>query len=107
MTYAEEGATNPLQYFYAVNNTLVNDGSNGTFFRLTGSPVSAVVNNLMVGTGTAYSWTIKQDHNLLLDGCSMVDRAHYDYHLKASSGAIDAGRDPGFSGYHFNLTPSR
>lgn len=61
----------------------------------------------MVGTGTAYSWTIKQDHNLLLDGCSMVDRAHYDYHLKASSGAIDAGRDPGFSGYHFNLTPTR
>ena len=52
VTYAAEGAVNPVQQFYAVNNTIVNDASSGTFINLYGAPTARVQNNLFVGLGT-------------------------------------------------------
>jgi hypothetical protein len=107
VTYAEEGATNPKQELYLVNNTLVNDHSSGsdTFLRLQGTPAGITTNNLFIGSGTPVSGTISADHNLQDLVGLIISRTGYDYHLTAGSLAINAGRDPG-SANGINLTPA-
>ena len=96
ITYAEEGATNPTQEIYLVNNTIANDRlQGGTFIRVAGLPAGFAVNNLLVGGGTDISGTLAADHNLQPSENPLVDRASYNYHLVAGSEAVDAGRDPG------------
>jgi hypothetical protein len=106
VAYNEEHSENSSQqYFYAANNTLVNDAANGTFFWLKGSPVSKVVNNLLVGPGTADNGAITQTNNLPMDGSFLVDRAHFDYHLQANAPAINTGINPGVSDFSVILAP--
>ena len=96
ITYAEEGASNPAQALWLVNNTLVNDRpAGGTFIRVAGTPAGAAINNLFVGAGTTPSGALAASHNLTLPGGALVNQAGYDYHLTVSSPAINAGIDPG------------
>jgi hypothetical protein len=107
IAYAEEGGSNPIQHFYVVNNTIVNDRSAGTFISISGSaPATSalIVNNVFVGNGTQLSGTGVRTNNLVLDGTQLVNRANFDYHLVPGSSAIDAGIDPG-TGDGFSLTP--
>jgi hypothetical protein len=50
ITSGKERATNPVQEFYLVNNTIVNDRSSGTFVRVAGAvPTISLVNNIFGG----------------------------------------------------------
>jgi hypothetical protein len=105
IAYAEEGASNPLQEIYVVNNTIVNERSGGTFLWVAGTPTALAVNNLFVGSGTPISGTVTADHNLSLPASTLVSAATYNYHLATGSTAINGGRDPG-SGHGFSLSPA-
>jgi len=99
------GRTNDL---FAVNNTIVNDRSGGTFFYITGGTSEArLVNNILAGNASVLSGTASTSSNLVTDGDpGFVDRAAFDYHLNASAtGAIDAGADPG-TGAGYDLAPA-
>jgi len=104
LAFAEEGATNPSQDLYVVNNTFVNDRATGTFVRNSASTPAIVVNNIFVGDGTVLEGPGDTTGNLPTGDAGFVDRAGYDYHLAAGSPAIDAGIDPG-SGGGMSLTP--
>ncbi len=95
VTFAEEGATNPAQRFYMVNNTLVNNRSGGTYVRLAGTPTAAITNNLYLGAGTQLSGAATSSHNLTATSAWFVDAARFDLRLAAGAGAIDMGVDPG------------
>ena len=107
VSYAEEGATNPDQRLFVVNNTFVNDRTaGGGFIKVVGSVPAVVQNNLFIGTGTVYTGpgTGNLISNLATADAGFVDRAGFDYHLKAGSPAIDAGTAPATVD-GFNLTP--
>lgn len=95
VTFAEEGASNPTQRFYMVNNTLVNNRAGGTYVRLSGTPTAAITNNLYLGAGTQLSGAATSSHNLTAMSAWFVDAARFDFHLTAAAGAIDMGVDPG------------
>jgi MYXO-CTERM domain-containing protein len=95
VTFAEEGATNPTQRFYLVNNTLVNNRAGGTYVRLVGSASAVVTNNLFLGAGTQVSGTATSSHNLDAARGWFVDAARFDFRLTPGAGAIDMGVDPG------------
>jgi hypothetical protein len=98
MSYGAEGVTNPNSSVQIINNTFVNDRTNGgTFITLApGTPAARIMNNLFVGPGTIVNG-FKPDSsaNLITQSPGFVDRNAYDYRLSASSPAIDKGRDPG------------
>lgn len=106
LSYAEEGATNTIQEIYVVNNTFVNNRTNGgTFVRVAGTPTqSKLINNIFCGPGTLLSGTATQTTNLVSNTPGLVNAASYDYHLAAGSAAINAGTSPGTGG-GFDLTP--
>lgn len=105
VTYGEEGATNPDQHLYFINNTVVNDLDRGTFLTIAAGTTGAVVaNNLFIGPGTAVSGAATLSHNLSGDGSLVLNRAGYDYRLPVGSAAIDAGAGPG-TGSGADLTP--
>lgn len=111
LTYREEGPhpANPDTSLYIVNNTFANDRPGGaTFIAIAASnPTPAVIrNNIFYGPGV-----ITTQANAILEGNVITrdphfaDAANYDYHLRPSSPAIDAGVDPGdAAGY--SLAPS-
>ncbi|TCS36957.1 hypothetical protein EDC30_105179 [Paucimonas lemoignei] len=109
LTYGTEGATNPGQDLYVVNNTFINDYSSGGNFILVGSTVTTPVliqNNIFAGTGTMTNQTLatlKTNYQSLLP--AFVDRANYD--LRPASGApfINAGSAPGTSASGVSLVP--
>jgi hypothetical protein len=107
VAYASEGATNPKQELYLVNNTIVNDhsGSSDTFLSVQGSPVGFVTNNLFIGSGNPISGAISEDHNSHDLVGAIANRGGYDYHLIAGSPAINTGRDAG-SANGVTLAPS-
>lgn len=102
VSFAEEGASNPMQAIYLVNNTIVNDADRGTFVRVAGSPTFVSVNNLFVGPGTQYGGASPGDDRANIvsaDGAGLfIDRAGYDYRLADSASAIDGGAEPGEGG---------
>jgi hypothetical protein len=105
VTFAEEGASNPSQELYVVNNTIVNDLGRGTFVRVAGAPsASVLVNNVFWGGGTALNGTGTLTNNLAGVDPMLADEAGYDYHLLPGSPAIDAGTDPGI-GAGYDLAP--
>src|SRR5688572_7765377 len=95
VTYAAEGAVNPVQMFTAVNNTFVNDAASGTFINLYGSPSARVQNNLFVGPGTTVSGAAQVVTNVVTAAPGFANPSAYDYRLTAGSPAINAGSDPG------------
>jgi len=94
----EEGATNPDQHFFFINNTVVNDLASGTFVSLAAGTTALLENNIFHGAGTVTSlasatqttnWTDAQGDPML------ANPAAYDYHLQPGSPCIDTGTLPG------------
>jgi hypothetical protein len=111
ITSGEEGATNPVQEFYLINNTIVNDRNPGTFVRVNGNLSDVRLQNNLFAGRFAMQSTVLGGHsgqlitNLVANDPGFVDPAHFDYHLQAGSAAIDGGSDPGSSQDGVDLTP--
>jgi hypothetical protein len=105
LIYGEEGATNPSQTLYVVNNTFVNDRASGTFVELSGGTAARLQNNLFVGNGTTVSGgTVTQTTNRTTTAPNFVDIGAFDYRPTAATPGIDQGTAPGLGGT-FDLTP--
>jgi hypothetical protein len=105
LIYGEEGATNPSQTLYVVNNTFVNDRGSGTFVELSGGTTATLQNNLFVGGGTVLSGgAVTQVTNLTTSAPNFVNRTTFDYRPTATTPGIDQGTAPGLGG-SFALTP--
>lgn len=109
VAYAEEGASNPGQDLYVVNNTFLNDyGSGGTFVLVGGSVTTPVLlqNNIFAGVGTVTNQSVAIDKtNYRSAAPAFVDRANYDLHPAAGAAFINAGSQPGMSAAGLTLTP--
>lgn len=96
ISYGEEGLSNPGKDCYIVNNTIVNDHSKGTFINIAAGADSArVINNLFVGPGTNLNGVGVETTCMEGDSTDLVDMAHFNYLLRHSSDAVDAGSNPG------------
>jgi hypothetical protein len=109
VAYGEEGATNPGQDLYVVNNTFLNDyGSGGTFVMVKNVTKPILLqNNIFAGVGSMTNQTnatIKTNYAAALPG--FVDRAAYDLHPTANALVINAGSAPGNSASGIPLTPT-
>jgi hypothetical protein len=110
VAYGAEGLSNPSKTLYIVNNTFVNDRTQGsTFVEITGgSTVTATLqNNLLVGNGTLFSGgTVTQVSNLKINtaAANFVNIGAFDYRPTAATPGIDQGTAPGLGGT-FDLTP--
>lgn len=109
VSYLEEGVNslNPGMNLYVVNNSIVNDLTGGTFVFLgTADTMPALIeNNIFVGPGTLTNQTGANLVTNFSGNPLFVNQAGYDYHLTASSPAINAGTSPGSAG-GFSLNPA-
>ncbi|MGJ7914823.1 hypothetical protein ACI48D_05000 [Massilia sp. LXY-6] len=109
LAYGEEGASNPGQDLYVVNNTFLNDYSSGGTFVMVGSGVTTPVllqNNIFGGIGTMSNQANAIDKtNYRAAAPGFVNRAAYDLHPTANALVIDAGSAPGNSATGVPLTP--
>lgn len=111
--YGMESLTNTAPHeLYLVNNTVVNDKSNGTFVSIpAGTNLFKAYNNIFAGSGTLLigsAATIDTSNNWRITNVSsagFVNASNYNYHLTASSSAIDAGTSPGTTNVWYPLTP--
>ena len=121
---ALEGATNPLQQLYVVNNTFVNDLGRGDFIRARAPSSVRIINNIFIGGGNVLAGTGQLRNNLFAAGvggaphveqplyrdgeidetgtrsavdAGLLDIYRYDYRLKPDSKAVGGGIDPGFA----------
>ncbi len=106
--YGMEGLSNPGAHeLYAVNNTLVNEKANGTFFQMPSAAYFKGYNNILAGGGSTMSaWPASLDTlaNLRATNIASVgftDAANYDYHIITSSPAHSTAYPAGVanSGY--------
>lgn len=110
LAYGEEGATNPAQDLYVVNNTFLNDYSSGGTFVMVGSGVTKPVllqNNIFGGIGTFTNQTNAIDQtNYRSAAPGFVNRAAYDLRPLASNTlVVNAGSVPGVAATGFGLKP--
>jgi hypothetical protein len=109
VSYQEEGVNsgNPDHELFVVNNTMVNDYGQGTFVVVDGSvTVPAIIkNNIFQGSGTITTQSSAVKANNFAGNAILVSPTTYDYHLQATSPAINAGADPG-TGAGASLTPT-
>lgn len=110
LAYGEEGATNPAQDLYVVNNTFLNDYSSGGTFVMVGSGVSKPVllqNNIFGGMGTVTNQTAAIDKtNYRSAAPGFVNRAAYDLRpLAGNALVVNAGSVPGAAATGFGLKP--
>jgi hypothetical protein len=108
LAYGEEGASNPAQDLYVVNNTFLNDDSSRGTFVLVGSGVTRPVllqNNIFGGSGTLSTQAgaiDKTNYRSIAPG--FVNRAGYD--LRPTSAlVINAGSVVGTSAAGVSLKP--
>lgn len=115
IAYGEEGATNRIQKLYIASNTIVNSFRNPDSRRalLLGGGVTEakMANNLIVGlTSSAHvadaagGGVLHEQHDVITDSPGFYNEAARNYHLTASSPAVDAGLDAGFAN-GFSLRP--
>jgi hypothetical protein len=109
VAYGEEGATNPGQDLYFVNNTVVNDFAGGTFLFVSGkvSTPALIQNNIFVGNGTLStqsSAVLKNNYRAF--AADSADRSTGGLGRFASALVIDAGTDPGKSTSGVALAPT-
>ena len=97
ISYAAEGAENPVQELFVVNNTCVSERQTAiSFLRVAGHPARvSVVNNLVVGFKSVMSGEGGAADNPPTDHPGFADSAGYDYRLLSTSAAVGAGVDPG------------
>ncbi|MGJ7915183.1 hypothetical protein ACI48D_06845 [Massilia sp. LXY-6] len=109
LAYGEEGASNPGQNLYVVNNTFLNDYSSGGTFVMVGSGVTTPVllqNNIFGGIGTMTnqaSAISKTNYRSASPG--FVNRAAYDLRPLANPLVVNAGSVPGVSPSGVGLKP--
>jgi hypothetical protein len=91
---------------YVVNNTIVNDRTQGgTFVQISGGATATLQNNLFVGNGTLVSGgTVTQVTNRSTNTPNFVNAGAFDYRPTATTPGIDQGTAPGLGGA-FDLTP--
>jgi hypothetical protein len=108
VAYGEEGATNPAQDLYVVNNTFLNDYGSGGTFVMVGSGVTKPVliqNNIFAGVGSVTNQgAAVLKTNYASAAPAFVNRALYDLH-PTSALMIDAGSAPGNSATGLSLAP--
>ena len=122
---ALEGAKNPTQKLYVLNNTFVNDLGRGDFIRIRAPATAQIVNNIFVGGGNVLVGAGTLKNNLLAAGpggsphieqplfrngdivesgtrfaadAGFLDIGNYDYRLRRDSPAVGGGADPGWAG---------
>jgi hypothetical protein len=109
LAYGEEGASNPGNDLYVVNNTFLNDSGSGGTFVTVGSSVTTPVllqNNIFAGVGTTTNQANAIDKtNYRAATPGFVNRAAYDLHPTASALVIGAGSLPGLSASGLSLAP--
>ncbi len=108
VSYQEEGGTsgNPSHDLFVVNNTLVNDYTSATFVLVDGSVSAPAVikNNVFQGPGQLTNQSSAIQANNFAGNAQLVSTSTYDYHLQASSPAVNTGGNPG-TGDGFSLSP--
>lgn len=112
--YGLEGLSNPTPHeVYAVNNTIVNNYSGGSFFQFNAqTAVFKAYNNILAGQGSFVSgaWPTQVDtagnlRSTDISTLAFADTPAYDYHLTVvSTAAINAGTNPG-SANNVSLSP--
>jgi hypothetical protein len=109
LAYALEGATNPGQDLYVVNNTFLNDdGSRGTFVLVNSKITTPVLlqNNIFGGTGTVTSQVNAiQKSNFQSVAPGFINRLLFDLRPLANLLLINAGTAPGKSASGVDLAP--
>jgi hypothetical protein len=107
VSYGAEGLQHPLNELYFVNNTTVNDRPAGGRFLFikAGTGAARIVNNVFSGQGEVSSGPGEVRNNVSLPKKDFVDRARFDYRLKAGAAAIGRAIDPGRAD-GFELRPS-
>lgn len=110
LAYGEEGASNPGQDLYVINNTFLNDHSSGGTFLFIGGGVTTPVlaqNNIFAGGGTFSTQSSTVDRNNYRSlAPAFVDRAAYNLTPAPGAPFIDAGAAPGVSASGIALTPT-
>jgi hypothetical protein len=107
LAYGEEGATNPAQDLYVVNNTFLNDDASRGTFVMIGSQVTKpalLQNNIFGGTGTLstqVSAVQKTNYRSVAPG--FVNRAAWDLRPLANALVTNAGSVPGVSATGISL----
>jgi hypothetical protein len=109
VAYGAEGASNPGQDLYVVNNTFLNDyGSGGTFVMIKNVTKPALIqNNIFAGVGSVTNQTnatLKTNYSAAAPG--FVNRAAYDLHPTTNAQVINAGSAPGKSASGVALAPA-
>jgi hypothetical protein len=106
VSYAAEGADNPIQALYVSANTLVNERNSGDAFRLVGTPTAHFVNNLFVGVDdNVLGDTSVFTGNVSTNEPDFSDAEHFDFRPTAASTVVDAGEAPG-SAQGVDLNPT-
>ena len=109
LAYGEEGASNPSDDLYVVNNTFLNDQSSDGTFIATGSSVTTPVlmqNNIFGGVGTINTQASAIDKtNFRSVSPGYLDRTNFDLH-PTDALVIDSGSAPGFSASGLSLAPT-
>ncbi len=122
ISYAREGASNPQQTLYVINNSFVNHFGWGAFVTMAEAATATIANNIFVGGGNVLQGNGVLSHNLLAAGKGgapivertlftprqlderddrfshdpgFVDIDRFDYRITAKSAAIGIGVDPG------------
>jgi hypothetical protein len=109
IAYGEEGASNPAQDLYVVNNTFLNDYTSGGTYVLMGSGVSKgalLQNNILSGVGNVTNQTAAQQKtNYRATSVAFVNRAAWDLRPAANVAIINAASTPGYSASGVSLKP--
>ena len=109
LAYGEEGASNPGNDLYVINNTFLNDAANGTFLFIggtVGTPALAQ-NNIFAGNGNFSTQASTIDRNNYRSlAPTFVDRLAYDLTPAIGALFLDAGSTPGVSASGVSLVPT-
>jgi len=110
LAYGMEGATNPGQDLYVVNNTFLNDDSSrGTFVQVSSKVTkpALIQNNIFGGTGTMSNQVNAIDRtNFRSVAPGFINRILFDLHPIANVLVINAGSEPGKSASGVDLRPT-
>lgn len=97
VAYGEEGLRKAPHEFYFASNTVINDGPRDSrFIRMkAGTGPNLIVNNVFAGPGKLLEGPGELRNNLIVSKSDFVAAEDYDYRLKPTSNAVDAGIEPG------------
>lgn len=106
LSFAAEHNQNSTQHsLYIVNNTFVNDRSNGIFVNNHSASTVRLINNLLIGENSRLEGPAEQQHNQSKTNEFFRNPVEYNYQLTANSTAINQGINPGTANNGFSLLP--